>query len=169
MLFAAHPEIAANFIPTLGIHNYTKHVLHKDYDSLTSDEQAQVQASYATYSLTAEKQDVLAAHEAFSDLREKLSPVLKQIAKDIRTQYSDTINYVEERNKIEGRLREIEQELNLLSDEDVDEKNRLLAEQQQLSTKRSLVYLQNANTILRDTSNLDPNVIKNIDLTNPQQ
>lgn len=73
LLFASNPEISRSFVPQFGIHNFTRYKYHKEYESLTDDEKATVDAEFEKYSDLQEKSDIVAAHDLFYKFQEDIS------------------------------------------------------------------------------------------------
>jgi hypothetical protein len=84
LLFAASPQLVDNFVSGFGIHNFTKYKYGKDYDKLTNDEKEKVDSEYQEYSSSQEKAKVLTAYNIFTQMQEKMTPSIIDVAQRIK-------------------------------------------------------------------------------------
>ena len=126
MLFVANPSIASPFAESFGLHNFTRYKYGKEYEQLTADEKITVDAAYKKYSEQKEKSDVLAAYEAFVDFRRKLTPTFDAIQKDL-IQENGIVGTLQQFriNELEKQIADINAKLQTLDDADVDTKDAL--------------------------------------------
>lgn len=135
LLFAANPQLVNNFVSGFGIHNFTKYKYNKNYDTLTADEKAKVDSEYADYSSKQEKNKVLTAYNIFTQMQEKLTPTIIDVAQRIKDSsgvyLAETTQYkliYEQVNKLIKKKRdELDEALKALPDgvDTTDEINKL--------------------------------------------
>lgn len=144
LLFAANPQLVNNFVSGFGIHNFTKYKYGKDYNTLTSDEKAKVDAEYKEYSASQEKSKVLTAYNIFTQMQEKMIPSIIDVAQRVKnssgvylaetTQYK--LLYEQTNQTIEKKRNELDTALKALPEgvDTTEEIEKLRADIQVLET-----------------------------------
>lgn len=107
LLFAANPAIGEAWVKTFGIHNFTRHYYHKNYEDLSDNEKAVVDNAYKEYTTSKEKDQVITAHKLFYDFRQKMSSHVTNAAKNLK---DFTGNYLS-KTQLSHRIESVQQEL----------------------------------------------------------